>query len=150
MITPSLPEFKQFCREHYNLARAVCEAMAFAQCERERVNAYILPLFQEWDFRDETGAPITNPEQLYLCDDDGYCTAYYKACDEAHRKHGFTGPDGHCPALVAEHLLIIAQNALLQAGANLLGFDHQMLWGDDRKKMLDLLLGACINIKKAA
>ena len=150
MKTPTIQQFKKFCRDHYSLAHAVCEAMAFAQCERERVNAYILPLFREWDFRDDEGKPIADPKNLYRCNDEGYCTAFFKACDEAHRKHGFKGADGHCPALEAEHLQIIAEGHLLKAGGELMGFDPMMIWGENRRKMLDLLIGACLKSDRKA
>lgn len=72
------------------------------------------------------------------------CAAFYEACDVEHRKHGFTGPKGHCPALVAENLQRIAEAHLLEAGGKLMGFDGRSIYGDNRKKFLDLLLGACL------
>jgi hypothetical protein len=54
-------------------------------------------------------------------------------------------PEGHCPALEAETLLRIAENALLRAGADFLYIEELHIHGEERKKMLDLLLRACIS-----
>jgi hypothetical protein len=122
--------------------------MAFAQVERERVNAYILPIFQRYGFRDDEGKPITNPERLYTCTDEERVAAYYEECDRAHREHGFTGPKGHCPALTAEDALVKAENALIRAASALTGIEVGEVYLESRRKYLDILLGACI--KKAA
>jgi hypothetical protein len=159
--TPTISEFKAWSLSHYSLAHAVCAAKAYAQCRREQVDAYLRPIFDSFKFtigeefggrRGDAGKPITDPTRLYLCGDEELCKDYFHACDLEHRKHGFTGPYGHCPALIAEHLLVIAENALLDAGCKLMGIEdgHAALWGDKREKMLDLLLGACLNAKKEA
>ena len=156
MRTPSLQEFKRFSRSNYQLAYAVCMAQAFAKCERERVDAYVQPIFEDFGFEYSQKAElrsgrtglIPNVRDLYLCDDEAGLKRFYECCDEAHRAHGFKGPQGHCPALVAEHLQIIAENHLLEAGCKLLGVDQGGLWGENRAKMLDLLMGACINSKR--
>lgn len=156
MKQPTLSEFKQWSRDNYRLAHAVCLAQAFAETERARVDAYIQPIFERYGFRVDASIckdlpcfnePITTPRDLYLSDDPRL-PAYYAECDAAHRAHGFTGPDGHCPALVAESLLIDAQNALLDSGAELIGIDRSSLYGDNREKMLRLLTGAAL--KKGA
>jgi hypothetical protein len=145
-IMPSLSQFKLWSKQHASLAMSVVAAQAFAQVERERVNAYIDPLFSEYGFKDEDGQPIKDVRHLYLCRDEDLCADFYKACDYEHRKHGFTGKDGHCPALVAEHLQIIAESALIEAGAKLINIESD-LYGDNRAKMLDLLLGACLKAR---
>lgn len=150
MNTPTLGQFKSWAHSHYGLARAVCMAQAFAGRERERIDAYILPLFKRWNFKDETGAEITHPDRLYRCHDESYCAAFYEACDVAHREHGFKGKHGHCPALRAERLLVIAENALIEAAKKLFGVEVFMLQSDERRKYLDLLLGACLKEEKAA
>lgn len=153
MKTPTIKEFKAWSRMHHGLAYAVIQAKAFAQVERERVNAYILPLFNSFRFSTADtldGRPINDPEHLYLCKDEELCKDFYEACDKAHREHGFTGKHGHCPALMAEHLQIIAENALLDAGCKLMGIESG-LYGENREKMLEILLGACmVEHKKAA
>ena len=135
------------------MAETVCLAQAFAECERERVDAYIAPVFARFNFvigptmaahYKDGGQRITDPGKLYLCEDEEQCKAYYAACDDAHRAHGFTGKPGYCPALIAEALLIDAQNCLLRVGCDLLGLDDIPAMPEHRAKMLDLLLGACL------
>ncbi len=75
-------------------------------------------------------------------DDEERCTKFYAECDAAHRLHGFTGPDGCCPALIAENDRSNAECALLEVAGKWFGYDPMLLWGGKRKEMLDLLLGA--------
>jgi hypothetical protein len=140
-------EFKEWAIAHKSLAMAVCAAKALAELERERVDAYVLPIFRSFCFADEAGKKIEDPKYLFLSEDEAMCQAYFARCDAAHRAHGFTGPEGHCPALQAESLLISAQHALLQAGCDFLGIEVFQLYGggNQEKKMLDLLLRACVS-----
>lgn len=149
---PTVAQFKRWCQDHHGLAKAVCLAKAFAQVERERVDAYIRPIFDSYKFeygpeitRRELTGRIPSPKELYLVDDGPELAAYYADCDDAHRAHGFTGPKGHCPALVAEHLLCIAEGHLIDAAMPLFGIEH--VYGDDRKRYLDLLIGACLKAR---
>lgn len=142
---PTLQQFQKFCKDHANLAHAVVTATAFAQCERERVDAYVLPIFQRYGFKDESGKPIKSPKQLYLCRNELDVADYFADCDEAHRAHGFKGPQGHCPALVAEELRRIAESALIDAGCRFLQIEQLEIYDMElRAKMLDLLMGACL------
>jgi hypothetical protein len=149
MNKPTLKQFTAWAKANRALARNVIAAQAFAQCERERVNAYIAPVFAKFDFRADRhaknpGEKITKPSDLYLSTDEAKCAEFYAACDTAHRAHGFTGPEGYCPALIAETARSDAENMLLDAGAALLGVDH--IWNtlEQRKQALDLFLGACL------
>lgn len=139
-------EFKVFMGgEAGELADALMVAMARAGLERERVDAYVEPIFATYGFRDSrTGEPLKHSRDLYRVEDleDERVKAFYAACDAAHRERGFTGPEGNCPALVAESDVIKAEWALLGAAARWLDFDADLLYGEKRKKMLDLLLGA--------
>jgi hypothetical protein len=151
---PKLAEFKRWAKSHTKLAEAVCLAQAFAECQRERVDAYITPIFQRYAFQysgeliGNLSGPLPSQGDLYLCEDPRIGD-YYEECDRAHRAHGFNGPHGQCPALVAEHLLIKAQNALIDAAIPLFGVECYMMSTEQRTKYLDLLLGACL-IKEAA
>jgi len=149
MNKPTLKQFQSWAKENQSLALAVCKATAFAQLERERVDKYTMPIFQRYGFKDEQGQPIDKPGQLYLCQDEQLCTTYFTECNKANQAHGWGGPFDHCPALVAEHNQIKIEQALIDEGAKLMGIESQG-WNtlEDRKKMLDLLLGACL--KKAA
>lgn len=141
---PNVHQFKSWCKAHRSLAEAVCLATAFAQAQRVRVDAYIQPLFDSFGFLDEEGAKIDKAGNLYLCTDEATCTAFYAAADAAHRAHGFTGPQGHCPALVAEHLQIQAEYQLIEAGCELFGLNAAYVCGENRAKLLQLLLKSCI------
>lgn len=152
MKTPTLNAFKTWAISHRPLALAVCKAQAFAEYERERVNAYITPIFHQFHFKannkiterdPDFNRPLTTPEALYLSD-DLRIPDYYAHCDAAHRSHGFKGPEGHCPALIAEHIHIQAENALLEEAQDLLGVDPSSLEGKTREEMLTLLLSACL------
>lgn len=152
MNLPTVQKFEQWAREHYRMAETVCMAQAFAQCEKERVAAYIKPLFDLYNFRvkpewvDRLGREIiTDPDDLYLSDlESPEYLDFSKQCDVEHRKHGFNGPQGHCPALIAEDLQRQAEYALLLVGGELFGVNFTEVYGERRKKALDLLLGACL------
>src|SRR3990167_7883964 len=131
MKTPTLPQFKAWTQSNHRLARAVCLAQAFAQVERERVTKYIALVFEQYHFFDQAGTKITEPERLYLSQDEALCSRYYEHCDRAHREHGFTGPRGHCPALEAQELQRQAEAALLDAGCELMEIDNT-IYGKDR------------------
>lgn len=158
MSAVNLPKFKKWAAQNKPLAEAVLMAKAFAQLERERVNAYVLPIFAEYEFYTDLEAKrdcklerIADPRNLYLSENEKLVADYYAACDHAHREHGFTGPAGHCPALTAENLLMQAERFLLDAGCKLFGIDEAYVYGKDRDQMLKLLLGACLGAcQKAA
>lgn len=160
MRQPSLTEFKRWAKDHYRLAHTVCMAQAYAQLKREQVDAYIKPLFamfefypaDEWVKRGMKRERITDIKDLYLTDlESAEYKEFMEECDIEHRKHGFDGEPGYCPALVAENLQIEAENALIEEGKRFLGIeDIGGPYMENRKKLLDLLLGACLNSQKAA
>lgn len=158
MSAVNLPKFKKWAVANKPLAEAVVQAQVYAQITRERVDAYVLPIFAEYEFFTDLEAKhggklerITKPSQLYLSEDEALAADYYAACDHAHREHGFTGPAGHCPALRAENLRMQAEQFLLEAGCKLFGIDEAYVYGKEREQMLKILLGAClIPAKKVA
>jgi hypothetical protein len=155
------------------LALAVCEAQAFAEVTKERVNAYVQPIFDSFTFICEgtmaetfdaspregdtekfVGRRIKTPD-----DPEFYCLhgrdesveikdklrRYYEAVDAEHRRQGYLDLEpGHCPALRAENLHTEAENALIDSAHDLFPIESHQLYGDNRKKYLDLLLGVCI------
>lgn len=157
MKTPTLYQFKAFARDHAELAYAVAMAQAFAQVERERVSAYIQPLFELYDFyvcdqfAERIGRErITDPDRLYLTDlESPQYLDFVEQCDVEHRKHGFTGPKGHCPALVADELRRVAERTLIGEGCRFMGIEPDALWRNmgAHSKMLDLLMGACLKAR---
>lgn len=155
MKTPSLAQFKRFARDIAPAVRAVLMAQANAELTRERVDAYIRPIFDRYQFRyssrwEELGAKvggvIQDPKDLYLTDlDDPLVAAFYADCDAAHKAHGYDLPTGHCPALRAERLLMTAEQCLLELATDLFGVnlaDH--CFGETRRQALDLLIGASV------
>lgn len=145
---PTIEQFKRFSKDIAPAARAVLMARVYAEMERERVDAYIRPIFDRYGFtysgKYGKAGPIEKQDHLYLCDDEPGIAAYFAECDTAHRAHGFKGPDGHCPALTAEHLVVVAENALIGLAEPMFGVAVSDLYGDRRAKYLDLLIGAAV------
>jgi hypothetical protein len=145
----NLDAFKQWAKDCAPAAKAVLMAQAFAELERARVDAYTLPIFSSYTFRvnpkwaERYGETVKAPKDLYLCDEEDKVQNYFEDCDKAHRAHGFKGPQGHCPALTAEHLHMIAEGALMQLAQELTGIDPCQLYGENRAKYLQILIGAC-------
>lgn len=149
---PTVEQFKQFAADVAPAARAVLLARIHAETERQRVDAYILPIFRRYGFRycgelaDKCGGdnqPVSKHGNLYLCEDPRI-PEYFEECDAAHRAHGFTGPHGNCPALTAEHLVVETENALIDLATPLFGVESHQLIGDKRAKYLDLIIGAAV------
>lgn len=146
---PTIEQFKQWAIDCAPAAKAVLMAQAFAELERERVDAYILPIFQSFQphFRvnpkwaERYGELVQKPRDLYLCDNEAIVADYFAECDAAHRAHGFKGPQGHCPALSAEWLHTQAETALIELAKPLTGIDN--VYGEDRARYLKILIGAC-------
>lgn len=134
MLKVNQQQFQDWAHENRTLALAVCRAQAAAEITRARVDNYILPIFHSFKFvfsgelaskLDERegqkfyGTPLQAPGDLSLCDDPRI-PEYYKACDAAHRAHGYTNlPKGHCPALRMESLFIRAQGTLIDTQAEI-------------------------------
>ncbi len=140
---PTMADVRRYARSPKVKAAqlALIAARAFAQVTREKVDAYIAPVFAAYAFTDEhTGEPITTPRDLYRTGplQETECARFYAACDEAHRANGYQMPVGHCPALTAEHLETKAENNLLRAALAAMEWEPQPLFGELRKMALDL------------
>lgn len=108
---------------------------------RAKVDAYVAPVFARFAFVSKhDGRPIVRPDELYLSGDEAGCAEFYAACDVAHREHGHNMPTGYCPALVAEHDVIKAEQALLEHYGKRLGVDFAGSYGELRQKALTLFL----------
>lgn len=107
------------------LKAALLVAQAAAQVLREQIDALLTPEFVKFGFvRDDNGAPITREADLYLSEQEDLFPRWYAQRDAIIARAGWTIPagsegEGWCPALVAEHELIKAENALL---------DHARAW----------------------
>ena len=112
------------------IVERLIKAREHAKKERARVQAYILPIFNRYEFYTaddmrgpgETRERITDENQLYLTDlDSDLYKQYCAECARAHRENGFTGPEGNCPALMAEHEALKAGWALLASWLEMAG-----------------------------
>jgi hypothetical protein len=152
----TIPKLKAFAKDptFWACVKAYAMAKAFAQLERERVDAYIQPLFELYTFTvdpknvargEKLGEVITDMKYIWLAP-DSQTTPWFAECDKEHRAHGFTGPDGACPALMAEHLQIIAENNLLQYAVPKIMPEIRdwCLHGDSRKKGLELFTSLAV------
>jgi len=120
---------------------AVLAAREIAAERRTHVDGYIKPLLAVMDLRDTKGEQILDTKWLFLCEDEDACTAFYAACDVAHREHGFHLEPGYCPALVAESNAINAENALIEAASAHFEVDFTRLFKlEQRRQLLDLLV----------
>lgn len=149
MIQPTVTDFKKWALENQPLALVACAAKAHAQTEKDRVDAYILPIFEKYDFRcEESGEKITNPVQLYLVSDlqDDQCTQFYADCDKAHQEHGFEGEEGFCPALMAHHLQIDAERVLIHSLGEFFGVGERMTtkWEESLERALTVCLSELV------
>lgn len=141
-LTPET--LKEWCGERKPLVLALLRARAFAKVERERVDAYEGPIFRRFTFFNDKGIKIADKNHLFACPDEEHVAAYYRACLDAHAKHGWKGDVEACPALTAEYAVTQAEWALLDLACPLFNLkDHP--YGPNRAKFLDLLIRACLN-----
>ena len=126
----TIAQVRAFARapERASAVAALLAARAFAKAERERVDAYVLPIFARYEFfADRAAKPgeaperIADPKDLYLSGDDTLFARFLDECADAHAAHGWAGDRSFCPALVAEHAVTKAEQALLAVGAKYLG-----------------------------
>lgn len=124
-------------------------ATARARATREKVDAYVRPIFDSMkfpvaaEFAETPGQLVENPRDLYLCEEGQALDAFDRACYEAHRSHGYAvAKVGDNPALIAEHDQLKAEWHLLELAGPALGFDGKSINGhmEERKAMLKLLL----------
>ena len=99
---------------------AVLLAMAHARLEREKIDAMQTDILATAAYRraaDDPAAPgarILKASEAWLMSDTDFAD-YNAECQRRIRAMGYRLPAGHCPALVAEHLQLLAEVALLQA-----------------------------------
>ena len=97
--------------------------------------------------RNRNGERILDHNLLYLCRDKSVCQEFYKACDKAAKSAGAKPADmerDHCPALVAQHDLIKAENHLLNLTGKPFGFESCDFYGSKRDEWLNLVCSACV------
>jgi len=111
----------------YLAARAATETVAAAV---KPIQSEVLASFEFFnDLSVQHGAErqrITDPDDLYLSEDEDGVNQYYIAVDEALKRKGLKPQDmplEHCPVLVAEHEQTQAEWELIKAAARMLGDD---------------------------
>ena len=139
----------------YIMSRAYAETMREAVDKIERKILQEVPLTNDLEI--EHGKPareITDPKDVYLCDNDDLLQDYYKETDHRLRAVGLkpnTMPDDHCPALVAESLQRDAEHLVIETTAEMLGeedFIHKLLClGMDKyRQFIELVTKMIVNM----
>lgn len=139
-------------KDQIRAAEAVFTAMAFEATVRPIVETYELAILEKHQFRISrkwvekgiTDRLVLERKDTFLLDDED-AKVYYAECFAARdaAKLAVDDPE-HCPLLVAEHLRIKAENALLQAISAIPGletFASGVMTMEIRKKVVDLSLG---------
>ena len=127
-----------------------------AKKERARVDAYARALLAEKvymvrkEFREGRragDARITEPNRAYLMDDREFLEFDAKM-QAFHRADGYTQPDGHCPALIAERICTETEWALIEEAGRHFGItnDDLLCSGlETRAKFINLVVGMADN-----
>ena len=137
-------------------------ARTYAECMREKVNEVykeslgIFPLYTDRNKRrGGKSERIYDPEKMYLSKDDETCKDVYADVDFHLRKRNIkpeSMPDGHCPALTAEHLQTQAQWLIIDTAGEMLGetgdFQHKLLCAglDKYHEFIDLVVKMVVNM----
>ncbi len=155
MKTPTLDEL--LTPEIIQCVRTYLLAKTFAEVKREQVDKIERQLLSErcltatlgCDSRPAGFVPhrITDPKDLYLCEEEAF-KGFYAEASRRERAAGVKPadmPDEHCPALVAEHLQIQAENLLIEVSGKLFGVKPYQLHFEKRDQWLDLICRLVVN-----
>ena len=109
-------------------------AKAHAQVMREEVDKIERAVLEECPLTNglevEHGQPprkITDPKDVWLCDDDNTLEEYYQDVDHRLREAGLkpeSMPREHCPALVAEDMETKAKWLICDASADMMDLEY--------------------------
>jgi hypothetical protein len=137
--------------EFARLAAALIVAQTVAQATKERVDKYVRVVFDMFEFHItprfrhlHESELITDPNDLFLCEEKDKLREYYALCDVAHRTAGYNLEEGQCPSLVARCRETDAKNALLKYTDGTLGTPFADCYLEKRDKALDLILGIAL------
>lgn len=86
------------------------------------------------------GDRITEYKYLYLCQDEEKLKLFNEGHDTAVRMAGFDLPPGHCPVLVAGHILCEYQTRFLACTDKVMGTPFAEAYAEHRKKALELMM----------
>lgn len=136
--------------QHSSASFAACVLVLKARAEliRQKVDAYEIPYFESFGFRDDDGNPIARPSDLYLCTkDEARVQEFYKGCLDLHAQNGFPGMGEKCPALSAAEDLRQAEQAMLQTYCDAAGLEFDRLLGsmDSYNRLREMLLQIAAN-----
>lgn len=125
-------------------------ARTCAELKRRQVDAVQRAILAEHPLIDALhtpGARITDPQHVYMADDAAW-PQFYAECNRRERAAGIKPsdmPDEYCPALCAEDLQVQAENLILDLTAPVMGVSREQLYGENRKRWLELVCGLIIN-----
>ena len=132
---------------------AVLMAKAFAQIEREKIDAMDRDILLSDIYlsapspQNQEKARITKPQDSWLlCDADA--KTYYAVRDFRIKQMGYDLKPGHCPALIAESVLSDARHLLVEVAKPVFGVDlHDLLRAgmDKYYQYIDLLCKLVVN-----
>lgn len=126
-------------------------AKVYAESERAIIDKMQRAVLNDREFhikaeyrRADEPSRITDPKLAYLMSDSKY--EFYNAeCQRRIKAMGYDVPKDHCPALIAERLLMEAEHAAIAAAAPITGIDDaRVIIGqkdglEKYAKMVDLL-----------
>ena len=145
---------------------AYIAALAMTQTIAEIVNPIEAEVLAGFEFYNDLSVKhglerrrITDPNDLYLSEDEEHGLEYYAAVDQRLRAAGIKPDDmpaEHCPLLVAEHEQTKAEWALIEAAAKMLGDDrpetlnHRLLCQanglDARREFIEIVAKLVVNL----
>jgi hypothetical protein len=150
------PTLKDFTTPEVKAAvDAYLLAVVYAETMREKVNAVYHDILTEYPVYNDRRAPsdrscsdgaqILDPDQLYMSSDDDLVKKIYAEGNKRLRAAGIkpdSMSDDHCPALVAHHLQIQAENALIEVSGKAVGVTLEKLsLLEHRRKWIELVVG---------
>ncbi|XHX80869.1 MAG: hypothetical protein RBJ76_13320 [Stenomitos frigidus ULC029] len=124
-LTPN--DIKKFARDPANRALASEQRTLQAKAKkiRQEIDALYQPIFDQYTFLKRNGDRITYAEDhLYQCDDEALVAQYYNEIHAAVQAGNYGVDEGHCPALVAEHAIVVHEWKILDAMATLMGTER--------------------------
>ena len=134
----------------------VLMARAYAETMRAQVDAVHREILTECPvYADRWGEThqILNSGDLYKSSDEVLCRDFYDEANHRLRKVGLKPQsmhDDHCPALVAERLLTIAESALIEAAAEVfegITVNRLICAGLDKyRRWVDMLCRVVVNL----
>lgn len=109
----------------YLMARTYAEIMREKVDKVEREILIEAPLTNGYETKHgKSPRPITEPKDVYLCNDELLLQDYYAEVNKRERAAGLKPdnmPDEFCPALIAENAQIKAEQILIDVTAEMLG-----------------------------